>query len=102
MSLICGHDLKSNPSAIISWTNPNRKPVTSDEKFTMNNGPEEVSLEITNIGKGDNGTWSCTVEVPRNNHLYCDFDRERVLIELQLQLIVVSKLRGGVIHTCND
>ena len=94
--LICGYDLKSNPSAIISWTNPNGEPVMSDERFTMNNGLEEVSLEIANVGKDDNGTWNCTVDMPRNNPLYCDSDHERVLTELQLQLIVFSKLRGGV------
>ena len=62
----------------------------SSERFTMNNGPEEVSLEIANVGKDDNGTWTCTVEVPRNNR---DFEEERVK-ELKLQLIVISKLIG--------
>ena len=97
--LICGYDLKSNPSAIVSWTNPDGEPVMNGERFTMSNGLEEVSLKIANIGKDDNGTWNCTVELPRNNHVYCGSDHERVL---QSQLIVVSKLRGGVIHTCND
>ena len=99
MRLICGYDLKSNPSAIVSWINPDGEPITISERFTMNNGPEEVSLKIANVDKDDNGTWTCTVEVPRNNPLYCDSDHERVPIELQLQLIIVSKLRGGVIYT---
>ena len=100
MSLVCGRDLKSNPSAIIRWTSPNREHVTSSERFIMNSGPEEISLEIANVGKDDNGTWTCTVEVPRNNPLYCysNSEQERVK-ELQLQLIVVSKLRDGISHT---
>lgn len=93
VNLICGRDLKSNPSAIIRWTNPKGEPVTSSER---NNGPEEVSLEIADVGRDDNGAWTCTVEVPRNNSLYCNFEQERVK-ELQLQLIVVSKLRDRII-----
>ena len=100
--LICGSDLKSNPSAIISWINPNGELVTISERFTMNNGQEEVSLKIANVDKDDNGTWTCTVDVPRNDPLYCDSDHERVLIEHQLQLIVVSKLGDGIINMCND
>ena len=104
VSLICGHDLKSNPSAIIRWTNPKGEPITSSERYTMNNGPEEVSLEIANVGKDDNGTWTCTVEVPRNNPLYCNSEQERVK-DFQLQLIVVSKSGVGLvmhamIHDC--
>ena len=95
MNLTCGRDLKSNPLGIIRWTNPKGEPVTSSERFIMNDGPEEVSLEIANVGKDDNGTWTCTVKVPRNNPLHCNFEQERIK-ELQLQLIVVSKLRGGI------
>ena len=95
VNLTCGRDLKSNPSGIIRWTNPKGEPITSNERFSMNDGPEEVSLEIANVGKDDNGTWTCTVEVPRNNPLHCNFEQERIK-ELQLQLIVVSKLRGGI------
>ena len=64
-----------------------------NERFSMNNGPEEISLKIANVGENDNGTWTCTVEVPRSNLLYCDSDSEQERVkELQLQLIVVSKL----------
>ena len=98
MKLTCGRNLKSNPSAIIRWTHPKGEPVTSSERFTMNNGPEEVSLEIANVGKDDNGTWTCTVEVPRNNSLYCNSDSEQERVkELELQLIVVSKLKGRIL-----
>ena len=95
MSLTCGRDLEFNPSVIIRWTNPNGEPVTNSERYTMNNGPDEVSLEIANVDKDDNGTWTWTVEVPRNNPLYCNSEQERVK-QLQLQLIVVSKSRGGI------
>ena len=101
VNLTCGRDLKSNPSGIIRWTNSKGEPVTSNERFSMNDGPEEVLLEIANVGENDNGTWTCTVEVPRNNSLYCDSDSEQQRVkEFQLQLIVVSKLRVEYIILC--
>ena len=72
-----------------------------NERFSMNDGPEEISLKIANVGENDNGTWACTVEVPRNNSLYCNSDSEQERVkELQLQLIVVSKLRVEYIILC--
>ena len=95
MTLICGTDLKSNPSATISWTNPNRSLVVNSDNFTRNDGPEEVALDITNVGKDDNGTWTCTVEVPRNKPHHCSSEKESEprIKQLKMQLIVVSKLK---------
>ena len=97
VTLICGSDLKSNPSATISWTKPKGETVSSSERFTMNNGSEVVSLSITNVGKDDNGTWTCNVEVLRNEILYCSSEQENQqrIEHNQLQLIVVSKLRDN-------
>lgn len=99
MKLICGYDLDSNPIAIISWANSKGETVMSSEKFAMNNGSEEVSLKIANVNKDDNGTWTCTVKVPRNKALHCSSEEERSYLEhCHLQLIVVSKLRAGIIN----
>ena len=99
VNLICGRNLKSNPSPIIRWTNPKGEPVTSSGRFSMINGPAEVSVEIADVGRDDNGTWTCNVEVPRNNLLHCNSDSEQERFkELQLQLIVVSKLRVEYIY----
>ena len=102
MTLICGTDLESNPSAIISWTNPKGTLVMSSDTFTINNGPENVTLEIADIGEGENGTWTCAVEVPKNEPLHCSSEKEsepRVKY-FKMQLIVVSKLRGEIVCIC--
>ena len=97
MKLICGSNLDSNPVANISWTNAKGEPITNSEKYTINNGPEEVSLEIAGVNKDDNGTWTCTVHVvvPVNVSLYCYSEQERIKA-IPLQLIVVSKLKGDI------
>ena len=98
MKLICGSNLVSNPVANISWTNAKGEPITNSEKYTINNGPEEVSLDIAGVYKDDNGTWTCTVAVPVNVSLYCYSELERIQA-IPLQLIVHSKLRGGITGT---
>lgn len=91
MILICGYELESNPPATISWTspNPNLEVVVNSESFRMNNGTEEISLTIANVSADDNGTWTCTVEVPRNQPSNCSF--EQATVKRHMNLTVVSK-----------
>lgn len=63
VSLVCGYNLHSNPSATITWTNPQGKSVTSGDTYTLDNGPEVVQLNITNTSRSDCGKWACTVKV---------------------------------------
>jgi hypothetical protein len=94
--LICGYELKSNPPATISWTSPSQEIVVNNDSFRMNNGTEEISLMIANVSADDNGTWTCTVEVPRNQPSNCSF--ERAIVKRHMNLTVVSKY--GRLKSC--
>ncbi len=59
MSIICGYNLKSHPSATISWTDPRGKEVTNSERYTLDDGPNVIQLNISNVTESDNGMWKC-------------------------------------------
>lgn len=63
MSLICGYNLKSNPSINVTWTNPQGEQVLNSERCTMDDGPEVVQLNISNVTKNDNGMWRCSMQM---------------------------------------
>ena len=55
VSLICGYDLKSNPPATVSWTDPLRNSVTT------NDNTEVIQFYIAKASPKNNGTWICTI-----------------------------------------
>ena len=63
VSLICGYNLDSNPPAAITWSNPQGILVTSSKKYTLDNGPEVVQLNISSVSESDSGTWKCSIKV---------------------------------------
>ena len=71
VSLVCGYNLIGNPSAVISWTNPQNKQVNNSGRYQVDNGPKVVQLNITEASKSDGGTWKCTVKVSTS---YDSFD----------------------------
>ena len=63
VSLICGYNLNSNPPAVISWTSPHGDAVKSSRKYSMDNGPGIVRLNISGVTESLGGEWTCRVEV---------------------------------------
>ena len=63
VSLVCGYKLISNPSAVITWRDPQNKQVSDSDQYLVDVGPSVVQLNITKASKSDNGTWKCTVNV---------------------------------------
>lgn len=61
--LVCGYDLHSNPQATITWTDPRGNKVTESNRYSADNGPELVQLNITRASKRDSGTGRCSVNV---------------------------------------
>ena len=65
VSLICGYNLNSYPPAVISWTSPHGDAVRSrsGSKYSMDNGPGVVRLNISDVTESLGGEWTCQVEV---------------------------------------
>lgn len=61
VSLICGYNLKSNPSTNVTWSNPKGEKVPNSERYMMADGPEVVQLNIRNVTESDSGTWKCSM-----------------------------------------
>ena len=63
VSLVCGYNLVSNPSATVTWRDPQNKQVTKNDRYLVDDGRRVVQLNITKASKSDSGTWTCTVNV---------------------------------------
>jgi len=63
-TLICGTNLTGNPEPTIQWMDNNNTEVRrNDSRFVFNDGPEIVSLDISNVTVEDDGMWICNVQV---------------------------------------
>lgn len=63
VSLICGYNLKSNPFTNVTWSNPSEERVLNSGRYTMDDGPEVVQLNISDVTKSDSGTWRCSMQM---------------------------------------
>ena len=63
VSLICGHNLDSNPPANVTWIDPQNRPVNTSSSFILDDEPMVVRLNISSASNSDNGTWICRVDV---------------------------------------
>ena len=77
VTLVCALNVDSNPPATVQWRDPMGNVVSEGGRFTLNNGPEIVSLTIDGVTASDNGNWSCTVSVSAS----CGtLDQERLIM----------------------
>ena len=69
VTLICGHNLESNPTATITWIDPNGKEIstTDTENYIQNDGPDVVQLHIKQANRKDRGNWTCNMKIPDSN-----------------------------------
>ena len=68
MSLICGFNLDSNPLSTVIWTDPeNRQILESHSRYTLDDGPEVVLLNISETMEADTGMWQCSVKYEDQN-----------------------------------
>ena len=69
MTLICGHDLESNPTATITWIDPNGNQIlaTDKEKYVQDDGPGVVQLRIIQANRKERGNWTCNMNIPDSN-----------------------------------
>lgn len=91
VSLVCGYNLIGNPSAVISWTDPQNKQVINSDRYWVDTGPTVVQLNITEASKMDNGTWRCTVNVSSSYNSFdpmtSNFYSEAIEIEISLTVV---------------
>ena len=68
VTLICVTGLSGNPKPIVTWTNPQAKSISDNNKshYVITGGPN-VTLTVNNVTESDIGIWKCTVEVSNNN-----------------------------------
>ena len=59
----CATNLQSNPAATVEWRDNNGAVVADTARYDLNNAAGSVSLDITPTQGGDNGQWSCTLNV---------------------------------------
>ena len=71
LSLVCGTGLESNPQATITWTAPDGSTLMNNvnDRYTVENGPEIVRLNISGTVLNDNGMWLCEVLVTSDRHI---------------------------------
>ena len=70
LSLVCGTDLDSNPSATVTWTAPNDSIIMmSNARYDVENGPDILRLNISRTSLADAGMWTCDVRVLSENYI---------------------------------
>lgn len=82
VSLICGYNLKSNPPSSVTWSNPRGERVLNSEKYSMDDGPEVVQLNISNVTESDGGTWKCSLQI-----LDKDVDQKENMFNISLSVL---------------
>ena len=70
VSLVCGIGLDSNPQSTITWTAPDGTTIMNDNRYTVENGPEIVRLNINRTVSNDSGIWLCEVVVTSDRHVF--------------------------------
>ena len=84
----------SNPSAAITWRDPNGIVVDSTRYDLVNDGTG-IRLNFTNTISSDTGTWTCSVLVEGNNVTVGNKTQPRLLIgerNITIDLTVVGEL----------
>ena len=59
VSLQCGTNLRGNPFPTVQWKSNDGTVVTSGGRYSLDNGPSNVHLNISNVDQSSNGTWMC-------------------------------------------
>ena len=68
VTLLCGTNLVGNPIPVVQWfSNTGNEISPSNDNFSINNGPNFVSLTIFNATQNDNGTWNCVLTLNASN-----------------------------------
>ena len=99
LSLVCGTSLDSNPKATVTWTAPDGTAiVVENARYRLDNGPNIVRLNFTQVFSDDIGVWGCHVTVRSEKYIVVNgslvLKEESVIgsaIHHSIQLIAVSK-----------
>ena len=59
VSLQCGINLMGNPAPTVLWRTNNGTVVISGGRYSIDNGPSNALLNISNVDRTINGTWTC-------------------------------------------
>ena len=67
MSLLCGTNLTSNPTADITWIDPFGNEVVNNSLYTLINNNRSVRLNKSRVEDQDMGMWMCVIRVTGTN-----------------------------------
>ena len=98
LSLVCGTGLDSNPQPTITWTDPDGITIADNAQYHLDNGPNVVRLNFTQVFSSDIGVWGCHVTVRSEKYVVINgrliLEEESVIgstIHHSIQLIAVGK-----------
>ena len=98
ISLVCGTGLDSNPQATITWTGPDGTSIVGNAQYRLDNGPNIVRLNFTQVFSSDIGVWGCHVTVRSEKYVVTNgrlvLEEESVIgstVHHSIQLIAVGK-----------
>ena len=68
ITIVCGTNLEGNPAPIVQWfSNIGDKVSADNPAFTLNDGPDIVSLTITETNSSHSGIWICVLTTKSPN-----------------------------------
>ena len=68
ITLVCGNTLIGNPRPVVQWfSNTNNEINETNDRFSIDNGPEIVALTIFNASQSDGGVWYCVLTLNAPN-----------------------------------
>ena len=98
LSLVRGTGLDSNPQATITWTAPDETTIVDNDRYDLENGPDIVRLNFTNMITADTGMWVCVATVRSERYVVFEgrlIRQQQALIgsiTVNIRLIVIGKL----------
>lgn len=92
VSLICGYNLESNPTSVVTWRDAQGNVVKNSTGYCQGDGPDVVELHIYKVSKNNEGLWSCGIEVQESDVYGRNGTVSIGYLSHKIQLIVVGKL----------
>lgn len=93
VTLICGTNLDGNPKPSIRWFSNIGTEIDQDNSnFSINSGPELVSLTIFNTTLSNTGTWNCVISALVPNETENQQINRRLALSILGEKMIIDRL----------